>query len=110
MANYISIGSSPSDEDCAQTTNPDYDTLSRQECERFRQLILNICGPPPESAWVGVKKFPYECDSGFYREVVVFYHDTDSEGIDYAYWVENHSPTTWDQTEKTLWSPSHKSV
>lgn len=106
---WLTIGSTPSDEDCVQTINPDYDRLSRQECERFRQLVLKICGQPPnDTVWVGVKKFPYECDkcclSGFYREVVVFYDNTNQEGMDYAYWVESHSPQTWDQKETALWS------
>ncbi len=97
MRDYINIGSSPCDEDCAQVGSEDYYIQAMNECKKFRDQIREVCGPEPEnsSAKLRVKEFPH--DFGTYYEVVCVYDDEDEIGMDYAFFVEGNSPENWNE-------------
>ena len=94
MRDYVNIGSSPADEDCAQVGTDDYTVKSRKECTVFAEQIIRVCGEPRGTAAVVIKSFPH--DFGTYREVCVSYDVEDEEGQEYAYMVESNAPNTWD--------------
>ena len=91
---YVDIGSSPCDEDCAQMGAPDYYTRAKAECARFIELIRKTLGPEPEGARLAVKSNPH--DFGAYYEVVCYYVDENDEARKYAYRCESDAPATWD--------------
>lgn len=107
MRDFINIGSSPCEEDCAQVGTPNYYERARKECDRFRELIRSCCGNEPEgsSARLIVKSFPH--DFGSYWEVCCSFDDEDRVGMSYAYHVEGNSPATWDaEPNSCLWQDS----
>ena len=99
MANdYVSIGSSPAEESCAQVGSDNYSELSRKECNAFVKQLIRQFGQPPEGARFTVKSFPH--DFGSYKEVCVVYADHIEEAAEFAYKVENESPAQWDDEAK----------
>jgi len=94
MREYLTIGSSPAEEDCAQVGDDDYDQKSREECQRFIELIRKKFGDEPKGARLSIKSFLH--DYGSYREVVCYYDDEFPKSVDYAFNVENNAPATWE--------------
>ena len=94
MIDYISIGSSPTDEDCAQVGSENYLSRAMEECRRFVELLRKKFGDEPEEARLRVKSFPH--DFGTYSEVVCYYDDTIKESLEYAFFLEENVPQTWD--------------
>ena len=95
MRDYLTIGSAPCDEDCAQVGQPNYIWQARQECQRFIQLIRTKLGPEPEGARLAVTSFPHEF--GDYLEVVCHFDTDVSAAVDYAYQCESEAPATWEE-------------
>ena len=93
MRDYIDIGSSPSDEECAQVESPNYGSRAREECTRFLQLIRQVLGPEPEGAQLSVKSNPH--DFATYYSVVCYFEDNDEEASQYALLCESEAPRTW---------------
>lgn len=98
MRDYISIGSSPTDEPCAQVSSGNYDIQSRKECKAFLHQLRRHFGDEPYGAQLDIKYFPH--DFGSYREVVCYYDDEDEEARDYAYKLESETPANWDKEAK----------
>jgi hypothetical protein len=94
MRDYLTIGSAPCDEDCAQVGQPDYTWQARKECQRFIQLIREKLGPEPEGACLAIKSFPHEF--GEYLEVVCHFDTDVRDAVDYAYRCESETPATWE--------------
>jgi hypothetical protein len=95
MREYVNIGSSPVEEDCAQVGDPDYPTRAREECRRFIELIRMRLGPEPEGARLVIKAFPH--DFGTYHEVVCWYDDEMPKSVDYAFKCESDAPSRWEE-------------
>ncbi len=97
MRDYISIGSTPCDEDYVQVSREDtYLDAMRGECIRFRELIRHVLGPEPEGARLGIKSF--EHDFGTHLEVVCHYDDAHPEAVTYALKCEAEAPMKWELT------------
>jgi len=94
MRDYINIGATPAEEDCAQVGSPDYSSRARVECQRFIELIRKTLGPEPEGARLATKSFPH--DFGGYFEGVCYFDDQDEEARKYAFRSEREAPTRWD--------------
>lgn len=91
---YLTIGSSPPDEDCVQVGSANYSAESRLECARYIGAIRRFCGPEQGTARLSIKSFPH--DFGSYTEVVCYYEESDPIGFAYALHVEGGGPATWD--------------
>ena len=91
---YVSIGSSPGEEECAQVGTPDYRDRAGIECRRFLDLIRKRLGPEPLGAELKVKSFPH--DFGSYLEVVCEFSEEDEDAKSYAYRCEAEAPTKWE--------------
>ena len=91
---YIDIGPTPAEEDCAQVGSPDYESRARPECIRFIDLIRRTLGAEPARAALRVKSNPH--DFGAYLSVVCYYDDDDQESSEYAYRCEEAAPSRWD--------------
>lgn len=96
MREYITLGATPCEEECAQVGDPDYDDKSFVESYRYIALLRKLFGDPPCGPRYnfGVKGFPH--DFGTYHEVVVWYDTELQETVDFAFRVENNLPATWE--------------
>ena len=92
MIDYISIGSSPTDEDWAQVSSENYLSKAIEECRRFIGLLRKKFEDEPEGARLKVKSFPH--DFGTYHEVVCYYDDAIKESFEYALLLEGNTPQT----------------
>lgn len=95
MKDYISIGSSPYGENCAQVGNDDYYKRSHKEMKVLINLLRRINGKEPKGAFLIIKSFPH--DFGTYYEVVCVYDDDDEEATKYAHNCEKNLPEWWDK-------------
>ena len=92
---YITIGSAPSEEDCAKVGAEDYNSRMRVETDRFARLIRKKLGPEPEGARLAVKAFPH--DFGTYHELACHFDDRYEEAVRYAFRCESEAPTRWEE-------------
>lgn len=98
MTDYLEIGTAPADENCVQVGEPDYANRALQECQRFVALLEKkfpvYCAEKYETInpRFVVKKFPH--DFGNYFQVCIEWDDKDGE--DFAFWVEENLPETWE--------------
>ena len=93
MREFISIGSVPVDEPCAHVGQQDYREKAKEECRRYKELLLRKFGDPPFGACFKIKSFPH--DFGTYYEVVVEFDDRFPESEAFAYDVDGDLPATW---------------
>jgi hypothetical protein len=94
MIDYVFIGPTPCEEECAQVGEENYAERGRAECKRFIELIRKTVGAEPEGAALVVKG--EQSEFGTYFEVAVRYDDNIRQAIDYAYKVEEQAPMYWE--------------
>lgn len=99
MRDYLNIGSSPCNEDCAQLGSENYAVRANEECQRYIAAIRATLGAPPEGASLAIKSF--EHDFGVYYEVVCWYDDSFPESVEYAYKCESDGPCDWPEGYRT---------
>ena len=95
MNQWIDVGSSPTDESCAQVGSPDYYPRARRECRVYIRQLRRMHGPEPDGARLAIQRNPH--DFGTYLSVVCHYEPTKQASIDYAFRCENQSPANWDE-------------
>ena len=93
---YLHIGSTPCDEDCAQVGEENYRTKATKEVNAYINQ-LNRTFPYTEENNVIITKKWFQHDFGSYVEVVVNYMVDDEKSVDYAIKIENNSPYNWDK-------------
>jgi len=90
MKDYITIGSAPAGEECAQVGTPNYHARAKRECLAFIKEIRKAIGLEPPLAALKVKSF--EHDFGTYLDVVCWFDKDDPESRDYALRCEGEAP------------------
>lgn len=98
MREYLTIGSSPYGEDCAQVGSDGYDGKSRKECQAYKNQLIRQFGEEPDGARISVKSFPH--DFGSYREVICYFDDAKPAAVEYAFKLEGEGPELWDDAAK----------
>lgn len=96
---YIELGSTPSDEQCAQIGSENYRQRAIVECGAYVDQLYRTFGQHANTSF-GTKWFPH--DFGSYAEVVVYYDDTDLDSIKFAFTVESELPTRWDKPARAI--------
>ena len=103
MRDYITLGSTPYSEECAQVGSIDYYDKVYPEMKKYIELLNTIF---PE-----VKKYnctfifkEFEHDFGTYHEVVIIYDDDDVNSLNYAYFVSDEIPETWNDTKVRIYN------
>lgn len=96
MRDEMSLGPSPSEEECAQVGTPDYLQKAKEECQRYINLIRKHLGNEPEGARLSITHNNH--DFGIYLDVVCKYNDENEEAVNYAFKCEAEAPTHWDGT------------
>lgn len=94
MRDFVTIGSTPCGETCAQVGTPDYVERARAECRAFIAQLRRHLGEEPHSALLSVKSSPHEL--GTMIEVVCYFDSNDEQAMDYAYACESQGPEGWD--------------
>ena len=105
MYDCYELGPTPSDEDCIQVEPTGaYRPAMVAELHRYRDLLQQVM-PVPDGipARFTIKFFPH--DFGTYGEVVITYDAEDPQAIEFAWWAEAHTPTTWDDTTPRVYTP-----
>ena len=98
MRDYVDIGSTPAEEDCAQVGTDDYAVRARRECGVFIHQLRRQFGKEPGTARLVIGRNPH--DAGCYYEVRCTFEDSDEVGSAYAYKCESDAWTTWDERAK----------
>ncbi len=98
MKDYISIGTAPIDEDCVQvdSSDPSYIPKMKEECKRYKEFLEKKLPIPEElkgRVYLSIKRF--EHDFGPYFEVVANYDDNDELAENYAVYICDNQPLTW---------------
>jgi hypothetical protein len=91
---FYDIGSSPSEEECAQLGREGYARQARQECHRLIRQLRKELGEEPGTARLAVKANSH--DFGTYYSVVCYFDTFDPEGEAYAGKCEDELPAHWD--------------
>jgi hypothetical protein len=98
MRDWLHIGSSPPDEDCAQVGSPDYYPRAKRECRAYIAQLRRVLGPEPTGAHLTIKSNPH--DFGNYLSVVCEFDPVSTVAVDYAYRCESQGPKVWDDQAK----------
>lgn len=103
MKEYIYLGSSPVNEPCVQTTDPDYDVKAYDECAQYRAQLLRHyerAHGQPCPVRLTIKRESH--DFGAYYEVAALVDDSGLDRAtlerhwDAALWLESNAPEKWD--------------
>lgn len=93
---YLDLGCTPVEENCAQVGKVGYLDRARAECREFIGQLRRQFGPEPVGCKLAVKSNPH--DFGSYLSVVVYFDDAIEESITYAFKLEADLPEYWDDT------------
>ena len=99
MQDYLEIGSSPCDEECAGVGKPEYMEKAREECRRYINQLRAQFGVEPEGARLRIKSNPH--DFGEYLEVVCYYNSDLPDSEEYAFKCEGEAWPTWREVPVT---------
>jgi hypothetical protein len=77
MLDFITLGTAPVDEPCAQLGQPDYYDKVKGECRRFIKLLRQTIGEEPPGVRFAIKAFDHAF--GMYYEVVCLFNTDDEE-------------------------------
>lgn len=87
MTDYVYIGSSPCEEDCAQVGAANYHALSKLELEQFKKAIIQKMGEPPQGVELRIKE----------GEVVAAFDPDNEAASEWAWRCEGDAPATWEE-------------
>lgn len=94
MIEYMEIGPTPCEEDCAQLGTSDYRKISNIEMTAYINQLCREFATRLDYVDFGKKWFNH--DFGSYGEVVVYYNTEDEESTKAAFFIESHLPMRWD--------------
>jgi len=95
---YLEIGPTPYDEECAQVGSENYMTRARIECTAFVNQLERTFPDAPGCTYFRIKSNPH--DFGDYLEVQVRFDEEDEASREYAFNVENNTPANWNEIAK----------
>lgn len=101
MRDYLTLGTTPADEECAQVGTADYWEKTKAEARRYKagleRYFKQQLDDPDTLVYLTLKSFPH--DFGTYHELCVIYNDADEKEIEAAFEIENNLPSTWEELE-----------
>lgn len=105
MRDYITLGPTPADEDCAQIGESGYYEKAKKECSVYINQMTRILAANgwPKEKWpegfnLVVKSSAH--DFGTYHEVNVRFDSDDEKSSDLAYFCDGLIPAEWDEEAK----------
>jgi len=96
----LTLGSTPSGEQCAQVGSPNYDVfkLSRIEIRAFINQLKRLFPNIPDGVMYKIKSNPH--DFGTYYEAAIKFKEDDKAAVEYVYNVDENAPEFWDDIAK----------
>ena len=95
---YLSIGSAPTNERCAQIGHEDFAFKAWAECRVYKDQLRRVYGEPA-NGYFAIKSFEHEF--GRYYEVIARFDVNDEEAVNWAYSAEA-GLSTWDQHSRIM--------
>ena len=97
MIDYLYLGPTPSDENCAQVGDDNFREQCNKEMEMYIDQLKRLF--PEVAGYKGMrfKKHWQQHDFGSYGEVVITYNDEDEEESTLALRIEWNLPKKWDE-------------
>ena len=93
---YIEIGPTPNEEDCAQVGTDNFSEIAQEEMDAYINQLNRMF---PEAIEKGIrfkaKWFPH--DFGRYGEVCMFWNTDNLEADEYVYFIDKNTPSRWDE-------------
>ena len=96
MKNYLTLGSTPCDENCAQVGSDNYYDQSQIELHIYGKYIHRLFPEILKSKTLSLKIKSFPHDFGTYRELVLYYDYSNEEELSLAYSIDEFIPHTWD--------------
>lgn len=99
MKDSLELGTTPYNEECVQV-NPlgDYHESMLMECKRYKALLEETFPATVfPDVYFKIKWFAH--DFGSYAEVCVIFNDDDEESMNQAYYIEDHLPGNWNDSD-----------
>ena len=96
MIDYISIGSAPVLEDCAQLGSLSYNERMTVEIVELRRMMEQVHPAPDTCPSARYVRKAFEHDFGMYYELCAYFDDRDPVSIDWAFEAERCVPERWD--------------
>jgi hypothetical protein len=103
----LTIGSTPSNETCAQVGSANYATLAKIECARFKAQILRHY-PEPDNGYLKTKSFAH--DFGSYFEVCAVFDPEDETATRWAYSIESDEKNVLQAWDDHFMQPIKKGI
>ena len=98
MRDYIEIGSSPSDESCAQVGDIYYEMRSKIETRAYLNQLNRMFPEVLNSSTLRFSVKTFQHDFGSYKEVVINYDSDDEEEYEIAISkIDKNIPSNWDE-------------
>lgn len=99
MREKVWLGNAPYNEKSEAAGMPDYDPqLARAECRQYIEAIRKKCGPEPDGARLRIITEQHD-SAGSYLEVVCEYDVDNQQAAEYAYRVDESTPSTWAEVD-----------
>ena len=95
MKDFVYLGNCPADEDPAQSIEPDYEVKARIEVARYKRLVMSKFKDIPAEVSFKIRKEQH--DFAPLYELVAEFDDDDEEACDFAFALEAHLPTRWEE-------------
>jgi len=95
VSDFLTLGSAPAEEECAQVGRPGYREQAIAECRAHVRALRNVLGQEPDGAQLSYRGFSH--DFGTYYEVICLFDPNIPEAIDYAFRCESKGPRTWEE-------------
>ena len=100
MIDYISIGSAPVLEDCAQLGSPGYYERMTVEISELRRMMEQVHPAPDTCPSARYARKSFQHDFGVYHELCAYFDDNDAASISWAFEAERCVPERWDATAR----------
>lgn len=97
MRDYMGVGPTPFDEDCAQVGIDNYREIASKEMDAYIDMLYRTFEEKIKNTSISFKQQWSLHDFGTYGEVIVTYEDHECE---IAYEIENSLPGNWDEIAK----------
>lgn len=97
----LEIGSSPSDEKCAQVGSDNYKERVIKELTQYKRMCLNLINSQFENIQIDLRTKSFPHDFGSYYELCVYFDPNVEESVEQAFWLEENVPQNWDDEAKT---------
>jgi hypothetical protein len=92
---YLYLGPTPADEDCAQVGQDNFRKQAEKEMKAYINQLSRMF-PEHDENGVGFRIKWQSHDFGTYGEVVAYYDDSIEESYEYALKIEWNLPDKWD--------------